>query len=150
AEADKIPVRRPEDSEDHRLPLLPVQPADLGSQVWRLDFSNEPALLINKGVGDWRAGARSPVVRSLLWSAASPEVLTPIPFMDDYPDLDDRDEWRTRWLLFASSNPGVGDPPAEDARDLFEDWIESAVEAFAKRQQLFNHFLAFWQAEGSS
>jgi hypothetical protein len=147
AEADKVPVRRPEDVEENRLPLFPVQPADLGSQTWRVDFSSDPVLLINKAVGDWRAVAVSPVFRSLVCPAALREVITRILFLEDYPDLEDRDDWKTRWLLFAGSVPGAGEPPADGETDSFEDWIETAVEAFCRQQRFFDHFLAFWKGE---
>lgn len=148
AEADKVPVRRAEEVEEDRLPLLPVQPADLGNQIWKVDFSSDPVLLINRSV-DWRALACSPVFRSLVCPAALREVLTRILMNEDHPDLEDRDDWKTRWLLFADALPGTGDMPEEEEKDRFEDWIESVVEAFAKQQSLLGVFLGFWQGEGA-
>jgi hypothetical protein len=149
AEADKVPVRKAEDEDDNRLPILPVRPAELGSQVWRLDFSDAPVLLINKASGDWRAVTNSPVFRSLACPSALREILTRILFLEDYPDLEDREDWKTRWLLFAAGIPGSAELPPEDDKDRFEDWIETAVEAFAARQHFFDQFLTFWQAEGN-
>ena len=60
AEADKIPIRRREDAEEQRDPLLPVQPADLGALVYRVDLQSlQPVLLVNRDIGDWQAAARA-------------------------------------------------------------------------------------------
>lgn len=148
AEADRIPVRLAEEVEEDRLPLLPVQPADLGNLIWKVDFSADPVLLVNRSL-DWRALACSPMFRSLVCPAALREVLTRILLQEDYPDLEDRDDWKTRWLHFGGSLPGTGEIPEEEQKELFEDWIESVVEAFARQQSLLDIFLGFWQGEGT-
>ena len=146
AEADKIPVRKPDEVDEHRTPLLPVQSADdLDQEVWRVDFTGDPVLLINKNL-DKQAVAASPLFRSLVCPQAMREILTRILHIEGYPDRGDPDDWRTRWLIFAEALPGVGEIREED-QDDFDDWIDSAVGSFARRQGLFGHFAAFWQRE---
>lgn len=149
AEADAIPVRASDDLDEDRLPLLPVQPAELDQLIWKVDFTHQPVLLINKSAGDWRGLAVSPMFLSLVCPAALREILTRILFQEDYPDLEDREDWKTRWLLFGKSLPGIGEIPEEAEKDRFEDWIESVVEAFARQKSLLDKFLGFWQGEGA-
>ena len=148
AEADMIPAGRPEETDEDRSPLLPVCPAELGSEVYRVDFSSRPVLLINKALSDWRAVACSPVFRSLVCPSALRAILTRIRHIEDYPpDLEDREDWRTRWLVFASALPGVGGAPADHDEAAFDDWIDVAVSSFASQQRLLDHFTSFWDRE---
>ncbi|HBI47093.1 MAG TPA: hypothetical protein DDY78_30205 [Planctomycetales bacterium] len=145
AEADKIPVRRPDDVDEHRTPLLPVQSADLDQEVCRVDFSGDPVLLVNKNLNK-QAVAAHPLFRTLVCPQAMREILTRILKIEEFPDLEDHEDWRTRWLLFAEALPGVGEIEDGDS-DRYDDWIESAVGSFARQQGLFGNFFAFWQRE---
>ncbi len=60
AEADQIPVNEDEEQPEHRMPLLPPRPEDLGQEVWRVDFSGAdgPYLLVNERVGIGRLSQR--------------------------------------------------------------------------------------------
>lgn len=148
AEADQIPIRRPEDSDEERIPLFPVAPADLGHEVYRVDFSDgQPRLLVNRAVGDWRQVAQSPPFRSLVYSSALRQILTRILCIEGVGDIDpDADaDWQGRWLQFATALPGVGSAPDADDQDACDDWIDSAVAAFAQRFQMIDHFSAFWR-----
>ena len=46
AEAEGIPVRLPGETEERRNPLLPVKADDIGHEVYRIDFSNDPPILL--------------------------------------------------------------------------------------------------------
>jgi hypothetical protein len=77
AEADQIsPVHIKETGEETREPLLPIKPADLGEEVFRVDFSDRPILLINNQFGDWRALARSPFFVCMALPQTLREILT--------------------------------------------------------------------------
>ena len=145
AEADRIAARRPEDVEEHRTPLLSVRSCDLDQEVCRVDFTDDPVLLINKNL-DKQTVAASSLFRSLVCPQAMREILTRILHIERHLDRDDHEDWRTHWLDFAESLPGVGEIREED-RDRFDDWIDSAVASFARRQSLFGHFAVFWQRE---
>jgi hypothetical protein len=146
AEGDKIPVCRPDEVDEHRMPLLPVQSAELDQEVYRVDFSGDPVLLVNKNL-DKQAVAASPLFRSLVCPQAMREILTRILHIDDFPDPEDQDNWRSRWLRFAATLLGLGEFREEDKDQFDDDWIDRAVASFARRQGLFGHFAAFWQRE---
>lgn len=146
AEADRIPIRRPQDADEERLPLLPVAPGDLADEVYQIDFTNDhPTLLVNREVGDWRQVAQSPPFRSLVYSAALRQILTRILCIDRVGDTDDEDDWRVRWLRFAAGMSGVGDIPDPEDRDASESWIDTAVAAFARQFQMIEQFRSFWR-----
>ena len=95
--------------------------------------------------------ASTPVFRSLVCAAALREILTRILRVEGHtdPDAEDQNDWRSRWLRFAVAFPGVGDPPPQDEEDEFDDWIESAVAAFARQFRLRDQFASFLQSEES-
>ncbi len=147
AEADQIPIRLPEESDEERIPLFPVAPGDLGEQVYIVDYSDgPPTLLVNRAVGDWRQVAQSPPFRSLVYSAAFRQILTRILCIDGLNDSDGED-WQPRWLRFATSLSGVTDVPDPDDRDACEAWIDTAVAAFARQFNMMDQFRAFWRGE---
>lgn len=91
-----------------------------------------------------------PRFRAMVAPAAMRIVLTRILVIDLGENIDDEDEtkWCNRWLRFAQSLPGVSDrPPLEENNgrlqnlEVVEEWIDSAVNAFASRSGLFERFL---------
>ena len=147
AKADKIPARDDEEQPDRRLPLLPPVPADLGQEVWRIEFSDDtgPQLLVNQNIGDWKAVASSFEFRSLVFPTAMRQVLWHVVWVHESRDTEDQDDWGCQWLLFAKSLPGVAELPASRPDDEFDSdewshWIESAVASFSRQHQMFNHY----------
>jgi len=139
AEGDRIPVSGDEEQPDNRIALLPPAPADLGQEIWRVDLSG-PLLLVNNRLGDWKAVAASPLFRSLVYPAALRQVLTHMLIVERMDDPDDPNSLQSRWVAFAKGL-GVGDPPAQDADDDEKaDWINEAVESFARLHQMSDHF----------
>lgn len=152
AEADQIKPRDDDEQPDDRIPLLPPAPCDLGQETWRVGFgeSTSPLLLVNSRLGDWKSVAASPLFRSLVYPAAMRQVLTRIVVVEDMDERDDPTSWQCRWLAF-TAGLGVGEPPAPDADDGTKlDWIDDAVESFARQHQMLNYFRAFLDTEASS
>lgn len=137
-EAEKIRPRHPDEEPDKRLPLLPIAPEDLDEEVWRLDFEGEVCLRINSRLPDWKQTARSDVFRALVFPAAMRQVLERILKAESYVTTDDPNDWRSLWLRFAAALPGSSPPPR--TQDGFDDWIENAVAAFARRFNLRSRF----------
>ncbi len=151
AEADRIRPRRPDTEEDNRVPLLPVKPdGDLGDEVFRVDFSDRPLLLVNSRLGDFRAVARNPVFASLTYPAAMREILTRIIRMDQHLDTEDAVDWRSRWLRFATMLPGVSELPPHHDDESVDDWIQEAVGAFCRQFHMMARFGQYWTEEGDS
>ena len=146
AEADGVPVRFPGRAEERRNPLLPVRSDDIGQEVYRLDFSNDPPiLLVNRAAGDKDAILRSPLFMSIVYPAALREILNRIIYVEDLDDPDDDGEtWQAKWLRFAGALPGVGPLPPKDEGDR-EQWVDDAVAAFAKQQAMLDRFIAGWK-----
>ncbi|WP_234800695.1 hypothetical protein [Luteitalea pratensis] len=151
AEADQIsPIHRKANGEVTREPLLPIKPADLGEEVFRVDFSNRPLLLINNQFGDWRALAHSPFFVCMALPQALREILTRVLWVEKYFDTDDPDDWQARWLRFAAALPGSSEVPAEEEKDSFEDWINASVAAFARMHGMKARFGAHWSGGSES
>jgi hypothetical protein len=148
AEADRIRGRKTEETEEAAEPLLPVMPADLGSEVWRLDISDIPRLQINKELWDWKAVALAPGFVSLVYPAVLRDILNTVLIEEKHFDVDDDSDWRSRWLRFASLIPGVPDIPAETHEtDKRKEWILDAVSAFCRQQQMLSRFTTSWRME---
>ncbi len=143
AEGDRIPVSDDEEQPDNRIPLLPPAPEDLGQEVWRVAISGAegPVLLVNSRVDDWKAVAASPLFRSLVYPAAMRHVLWHVYKVEETRVMDDADDWRCRWLMFAAGLPGVVDPPLTSGDDdEWGEWITSAVESFTRQHQMLEHY----------
>jgi hypothetical protein len=119
------------DADEDREAILPVAPSDLGEEFWRVEFSNSgPMLVFNRRLEDWKSFAADPRVRSLVYPAVLRIVLTKILIVDDWVDLEDRDDWRARWLVFARSLPGVGDMSEASSTPDRISWIDDVLAAF--------------------
>lgn len=133
--ADRLRPREPDEKPDRRIPLLPPKPDDLGEELWRVEFSSTATyLVINSQLPDWKETARDPQFRALAFPAAMRRILERILYVDDYTTADDDQDWHSLWLRFASMLPGSGPVPRN--RDDYDDWIEDAVAAFARRTRL--------------
>lgn len=151
AEADQIsPVHIKKTGEESREPLLPIKPVDLGEEVFRVDFSDRPILLINNQFGDWRALARSPFFVCMAMPQALREIVTRILRVEAYFETDDPQDWRARWLRFAAALPGSSEPPEEEERDRFDDWVNDAVAAFARMHGMKSRFNLHWSGGAES
>lgn len=147
AEASRIRPRRLEEVEEERVPLLPVKPDDsIGDEVFRVDFSDRPILLVNSRVGDWRSAAKEPVFTALVYSGAMRQILARILYVEHHYDKDD-DDWRSQWLRYATRLPGVEDPPAAEEEEHFDDWIDEAVASFCRQFRMYERFSTYWTGE---
>ena len=123
--------------------ILAVVPhSDVGHEVFRVDFSDEPILLINDKLDRWKEAVTEPMFVSLVFPAAFRAILTRILRVEDYADSDDSaDDWRSRWLRFAKNLVGPDEPPTEtDDPDEVDRWIENAVAAFSTSHQMYDLF----------
>lgn len=147
ASADRIPLASPED-DANKESILPVYPEALGDELWKVDMEAEPRLLVNKNaVSDWRQLATSDIFIALVYPVVLRQILTSILIKEKHRDTDDKSDWRSRWLKFASILPGMDPKPPEDTEDvdMVSDWVEAAVRAFARKGSLKDKFVAAWQ-----
>jgi len=148
AEADKIRPRRADRKDEDREPLLPARPDEtLGAQIYKVNFDDEPILLINKDVGDWQGLTQDRTFQALTLPVVLREILTRILHIEKYTEVDDEVDWRSSWLRFASRLRGVPDPPTEGEEDRFDDWIEEAVASFSTKYKIMERFSHYWTGE---
>lgn len=132
--------------------LLPVRPVSLDQEVFRLDLEDEPVLLINDKIDRWRDVSRDEHFVALVYPTVLRTILTRI-VPDNLPDPEEGDDWRSLWIRFAKTHPGISDPPDDDegGGDLSaDDWIEAVVAAFCKRNRIYDTFARRWDNEDAS
>jgi hypothetical protein len=142
-----IPVSS-NDMANDRIPLLHVNPTDLGDQFWKLTFDsaddNRPVLEINNKIPELHQIAKNdPSFISLVYPIAFRGVVTKIVTEGDYEFEDDH--WIKQWLKFINTVLGIkSDPPAESEDGMLtphqEDWIDECVNEYCKKFQLFEKF----------
>lgn len=142
-EAEQLQPRKPNEEPDRRIPLLPVVPVQLASEVWRLDFVDQTSLQVNTNLRDWRQTTSSWMFRSLVYPAAMRQILERIFFIEEYFVCDDDVDWRSRWLQFAMKIPGGGSIPQSGTdKDKIDEWIENVVAGFARKFDMYAKFVA--------
>ena len=140
AEADRI---RPGNENEFggNKSLLPVEPADLDRECWRISFEEEtgPVFLINQEFPNWQEESKSPRFRALVYPAVLREILARILWIENSNDMDDDEYWMSPWLRFAAKTlradrpPDVGDRNDPTTVREIDNWIDSAVSAFCRR-----------------
>jgi len=150
AEADGIPFKKPEEEEEEKEPLLPVIPENIGDQIYRLDFSDSPQLLINSSINNCKSFIRTPIFISAILPSILREILTRIILIEKHFDYEDETDWKSKWLKFSLLLPGVREIPDERQEErIKEEWIEEAVASFCRKHKMLNHFEKFWASEES-
>ena len=132
--------------------LLPVRPdSSLDQEVFRLIFDDEPMLLINDKVTQWRALSLDEHFVSLVYPTALRTILARI-LHDDRADSEESEDWRALWIRFAKGHSGISDPPDDEGEhDLsINDWIDDVVVAFCKRNRIYDAFAQRWDSEENS
>jgi hypothetical protein len=78
------------------------------------------------------------------------EILRRILYVERYTDLEDKGDWRSRWLRFTTLLPGVAKPPEDieqaETNDI-DDWIDEAISSFCRRHRIMDYFTSFWTGE---
>ena len=126
--------------------LLPVNPVDLGDEVWRIEFtSGLPYLEVNKAIPGIMDIVRSdPQFFSLVYPQVIRRVLLQILIIEDVQDPDESGDWKGQWLAWGClCHPDGASPPEGNHESAFEDrikWVEEVALGFAvqrRPKQLF-------------
>jgi hypothetical protein len=131
ASGDRIPASG-EDDDGNQVPILPFrQSQDLNHQLWRLDIEDEPIVLINSEVGDWKGFALEPRFQALVF----PEIVRQIALwaLLNKDDAEDKDSATSVWRRFLSNlgyDPVAG--PTDDAEQQ-KYWADEVAEYFASK-----------------
>jgi hypothetical protein len=153
--ADNIRPRL-EDAPTSPLSLIDVVPADLGDELWKVEFSadDEPKLLVNSRL----VASPTQLVRDDHFvSMALPQllrtVLTQILMVERFDGTDDGSDWQGQWLQFAKTLPGMGSgPPTQEEDsdgtiqnvDELEEWIDQAARTFSRKFHIDRRFDSWW------
>ncbi len=124
-------IRPMDDSQSES--LLPMEPADLGERLWRLDLRDDgPVLLINMTVFPSAAGVENfPPFGSLVLPEALHKVLQYIAANPSCLD-DDADEAWSGWSAWLEAM-GAEKPPEDEAEQ--DQWCREAVANFCQRHR---------------
>lgn len=136
-EADGIPFVKAGEADDRRRHLLEPVPDALGQQLWKLDFENDPRLLVNiDAKPSWRAMATSPHFIALVYPEVLRRILARALFEEGWTEDEEEGGWAADWVRFSKNLGGLGPVPAIELRSDRENWIEEAVSAFCRRLEL--------------
>lgn len=121
--------------------LLPVNPVDLGEEVWRVDFAaGRPYLEVNRAIPGIMDVVRSDArFFSLVYPQVIRQVLLQILVIEDVQEPDSSGDWKGQWLAWGRScHPDDAPPPEGSHEAAFDDrlkWVEEVVCGFATQRR---------------
>ncbi len=128
--------------------ILPVEKADLGDELWKLDFRSEDVfLLVNQNIPGLSERVRfDATIYTLIYPAIIRQVLQRA--LDEQTDDDeDSERWSVLWLKFGRRlHPEGLQPPVSEDDDERDEWISEIITAFCREHSLREKFT---QASGS-
>lgn len=131
AAADKLRAHAEGDDAPHTS-LLPIAPERLGQVLWRVSFSDdEPKLLVNREVGDWKGFAMNPTFQAFVLPEALRQIgAWVLKNRDDHEEGGDSP--LDLWIALLSS---LGyDPTAAETEEADWDlWLDELVGHFGRR-----------------
>lgn len=138
-----------DDGEAGQQSILPVNPTDLGQQVWRVNFSHErPWLEVNNRIPEIMQIAREDrKFFSLVYPAVIRQILSRVLIVEEWTDPDGQaDNWRVQWLKWGIHwHPDKERPVEGAAQECTEEWlrwIEDVVAAFCRMHDACDKFTA--------
>ena len=150
AAADRLSPEAGKDTPEEVVSLLPVQEADLGDVVWRVDCdpAEGPVLQVNRQLG--RLATREPQFRALVLTAALQQVMDAARLIGGRADdiEDDEGDWRGDWLRFGRALAGPWPRTTMDHEEWTE-WCATVAKRFATRHR-FQQMYSDWSEERES
>lgn len=148
--ADKLRPRLPVES------LLPLMPAELGGEVWRLDYGRGDdivVLKVNRDLPDFDQTVRAdPAFRGLVMPQVLRSVLERALLVDREDPEDPEGRWSSWFDLARSILPGrdlpsVSGDAQDDEIEQADRWIEEVVAAFsADKVKALDGYCEAWKA----
>jgi hypothetical protein len=131
--------------------ILPLEPADLGQQLWRLDYQGHDVhLFVNKNVPGLIDRVRSdPLFYAAVYPAVVRQVLTSA-IEEDVEIDEESDRWPVLWLRFGKElHPAKENPPKPgDPKEERDAWIDDIVDAFCNDHALKDKYLSAMGGNG--
>ncbi|TVP98083.1 MAG: hypothetical protein EA381_13270 [Planctomycetaceae bacterium] len=142
--ADNIrPVKAETKAGSGRRGILPVEPAELGDELWRLEYRTEDVfLLVNQRVDGLVDRIRyDSAIYPLIYPTIVRDVLHQA-LEAQLDDDDDADRWPALWLRFAQDlHPERTKPPAAEGEDERREWVSEVVKSFCRDHALRERFV---------
>lgn len=122
--------------------MLWLEEADLGEEVWRLDFGepgDNPKMQVNQNIQGISAAVRRDDFRSLVMPEALRLILTRALIVEDEDPSNEQSSW-SDWIGFVRSfydaeiPHTADDSETENAKVTVSEWIQGAVETFAQER----------------
>jgi len=143
-----------DESEAGQQSILPINPTDLGQQVWRLNYNHSrPWLEVNNQIPDIMTIAREDrQFFSLVYPAVIRQILTRILIVEEWSDISgSKDDWRVQWLMWGThwhpDNEQPSNDPSGDCQEEWLEWIEEVAQAFCRKHMILEKY-TFTEEEG--
>jgi len=124
---------------DRRRSLITPIPETLDQLLWKLDLEgDQPRLLVNKDAKpSYRDLVKSPYFYSLVYPEVLRRILNHVLIHPgQWVEDDDDDGWESDWMKFSRQLGAAWPPPLVEMKEDRAAWIDDAVAAFARRNQL--------------
>lgn len=146
------PIGDDDDGEDEarQQSILPINPKDLGRQVWLLNFSNNrPWLEVNNKIPEIMTITREDRrFFSLVYPSVIRQIFNRILLIDEWTDVEGpEDDWRVQWLKWGiywhpeKERPQDGDP--KFCREGWMSWIEDVADSFCNQHDVCGKFINY-------
>jgi hypothetical protein len=123
--------------------ILPIEKADLGHELWKLDFRTEDVfLLVNEKIPGLSERVRfDATIYTLIYPAIIREILRRA-LDEQSDDEEDSERWPALWLRFGRRLllPEVREPPVSEDEEEREEWVADVVAAFCREHDLTKKF----------
>jgi hypothetical protein len=130
AAADGLRPSTPGDGAD-RQALLSMRESDIGNELWKIevDYRTGPVLIVNNRISGLATQIRTlPLLQGLILPHAFRAILQNL---NPSGESDDDDLWGDNWRRFLTELGVASEADDPDDPDTVDEWIESAVRAFA-------------------
>jgi hypothetical protein len=116
--------------------ILPIVPANLGQELWRIGFEEQEVYLyVNETIPGFKERMRwDPMLQGAVYPEALRTVLTEAVERGASED-DDRDTWPARWIRFAQRLHPEGAAVPQNDHNEQKEWIDTVVAEFATKHE---------------
>lgn len=114
--------------------ILPVEPYELGSELWKLEFRDHHVfLLVNKEIPAL-ADCADPLFYTVIYPAVVTRILERALNEGTDVEEEENDRWPAMWLRFGQQiHPEREKPPISEDDEARAEWVDEVTRAFCER-----------------